>query len=85
MISKFFTISCGGSLVEADRKADGGSVASSDTGSVALKPLREAEAACSPKNETVTHSTDESQRTVITISLKAGGLRAAFTFGLTKT
>ncbi len=38
------TISCGGSLVEADRKADGGSVASSDTGSVALKPLREAEA-----------------------------------------
>jgi len=35
------TVSCGGSLVEADRNADGGSVAISDTGSVDFKPLGE--------------------------------------------
>ena len=81
----FFAFSFGGLLVKADRIAEGGSVAISETGSVAYGPLRDTDAACSPTNNaTVTHSI-ESQRTVITIYLKAGGLRVAFVFWLTKT
>ncbi len=80
----FFTVSCGGSHVEADRIADGDSVAISRTGSVAFLPLGETDADCSPTNGTGTLS-QESQQTVITIYLTAGSLRAATTFRLTKT